>query len=348
MEKLASDSASLPRADQIGLRFALGKAYEDIGHFGRAGQNLLTANSLKRRELEYDEAATLSMFERIRATFTDKLVRQKRGQGNPSPDPIFIVGMPRSGTTLVEHILASHPSVFGGGERLYLHEIVAGLRIAGSSAASFPENIPIMTSAELRQVGQRYLQLLRALAPTAAYITDKLPTNFHLVGLIHLALPNARIIHVHRDPIDTCFSCFSKLFYKGQLFSYDLAELGHYYRAYTVLMDHWRSVLPDGAMLDVRYEDLIADFESQVRRLITYCKLEWDQACFSFHKTQRPVRTASAIQVRQPIYRSAVGRGRSFEHMLSPLINALGARNKWKACDNECDFSGSVASMCLS
>jgi len=174
----------------------------------------------------------------------------------------------------------------------------------------------------LRRLGATYLCGLTVAAPAADKIIDK---NFRFVGLIHLALPNARIIHTCRDPIDTCLSCFSKLFTDEQPFTYDLGELGRYYRAYQKLMEHWRHVLPPGVMLDVQYEELVIDFEEQARRIVTHCGLEWDDCCLSFYEKQRPVKTASVVQVRQPVYRSSVGRWRPDRDLLRPLLEALGA-----------------------
>ena len=180
-----------------------------------------------------------------------------------------------------------------------------------------------MGGEQLRQLGAGYIAAVQALAPDAKRITDKLPHNFRFAGLIHLALPNARIIHARRDPIDTCLSAFSKNFVGHHPYKHDLAELGRYYRAYEALMVHWRKVLPPSVMLEVQYEDVTADLEGQARRMVAHCGLEWDDACLSFHETERPVRTASTIQVRQPIYRTSVGRWRAYEHVLGPLIEAL-------------------------
>jgi hypothetical protein len=174
----------------------------------------------------------------------------------------------------------------------------------------------------LREFGARYVARLRSLAPEAARITDKMPSNFRFVGFIRMALPNARIIHTRRDPLDTCISCFSRLFGKKS-FTSNLGTLGRYYRSYETLMAHWRGVLPPGAMLEVQYEELVADFENQARRLVAYCGLEWDERCLAFHETKRPVRTASVTQVRQPIYRSSVGRWLPYKDMLAPLLTEL-------------------------
>jgi hypothetical protein len=180
-----------------------------------------------------------------------------------------------------------------------------------------------MSAEQLRQVGTSYVDSIRACAPTIARIVDKLPGNFGSVGLIHLALPNARIIHTTRNPLDTCLSCFSLLFAEGHAYSYDLAELGRYYRGYQTLMQHWRAVLPQGVVLEVRYEDVVSDLEGQARAMVTHCGLEWEESCLAFHQTRRPVRTASMSQVRRPIYRTSVGRWQRYKDLLQPLVQAL-------------------------
>ncbi len=322
-EKLVEDMTSLPIEDQRELHFALGKAYEDLEQRERSFRHRLEGNALKRRESVYDEAEMLGFLDRIRTVFTAELMQNKRNLGNPSMVPTFIVGMPRSGTTLVEQILASHPKVFGAGELAEFSKAVTSLGMP-NGALSFPEAVPALSTEQLNQLGTSYLDAVAAEAPGAERITDKMPTNFRFVGLIHLALPNARIIHMRRDPIDTCLSCFSLLFTGDHPYCYDLGELGRYYRAYQMVMEHWRQVLPAGVMLDVRYEEVVADVEGQARQIVAYCGLEWDDACLDFYKTQRPIRTASATQVRQPIYRTSVGRWKPYHHLLQPLIKELG------------------------
>jgi hypothetical protein len=238
--------------------------------------------------------------------------------------PVLIVGMPRSGTSLVEQMLASHPRVFGAGELPDLATLAAGLR--DHAGAPYPECVAVLDPQALRRCGENYVAGLRRRAPDAACITDKLPANFAHLGFLCLAVPNAHIVHVRRDPLDTCMSCFSKLFAEGQLhFAYDLGELGRYYQSYARLMDHWRAVLPPGAMLEVQYEELVADPEPQARRLLAHCALEWDGACLRFYQTRRPVRTLSAGQVREPLFRGSVGRARPYREWLGPLIEAMGA-----------------------
>jgi hypothetical protein len=230
--------------------------------------------------------------------------------------------MPRSGTTLTEQIIASHPDVHGAGELPDLMTI-AQRDVAGMGAV-FPNNIPALDQAGLGAWGADYVAGLHSRAPDAGRITDKMPANFLAIGLIHMMLPNAKIIHVNRNPVDTCLSCFMQLFSSRQEQIYDLAELGRYYVDYARLMGHWRSVLPAGAFLDVQYEDIVADQETQARRMIAFCGLDWNDACIDFHKSKRSIRTASVTQVRQPIYKSSVERWRPYEKFLGPLLDALG------------------------
>jgi tetratricopeptide (TPR) repeat protein len=326
MEKLASDSKLFSIKDRICLHFALGKAYGDLKDHERSFQRLLEGNALQRQHLSYSDSTERILSERIREAFTPELMRNKRGLGNPSRMPVFIVGMPRSGTTLIEQILASHPKVFGSGERVEFAEAAASLRSPDTAATEFPEVVSALDGQQLREFGARYVTAIQRSAPDAWRITDKMPANYRLVGLINLALPNARIIHAHRDPLDTCLSCFSNLFARDHHpYCYDLTELGHVYRNYETLMAHWRRVLPAEVLLEVQYEEVVGDLEKQARRIVAHCGLEWDDRCLTFHQTKRPVQTLSTIQVRQPIYRSSIGRWRAYEQQLRPLIEALRA-----------------------
>ncbi|MGB7126917.1 MAG: tetratricopeptide repeat protein [Methylovirgula sp.] len=324
MEGLATDPRRLSKIDRIKLEFALGKAHADLQDHRRSFEHLVTANADKRATISYDEDAQLWLFDSVQTTFTPELVAAKSGGGDPSSRPIFVLGMPRSGTTLVEQILASHPLVYGAGELEALNQIALEGRNANGQTIRYADFVPALDRPELTSIGERYLAALGRHAPESERVTDKMPSNFFFAGLIHLVLPNAKIIHTIRDPVDTCVSCFSKLFAHGQNFTYDLGELGRYYKRYERLMAHWRSVLPAGRILDVRYEDVVADLETQARRILAYCELPWDDRCLSFHETERPVRTASVMQVRQPIYKSAVGRWRDYEEFLGPLLEALG------------------------
>ncbi|MGA7673826.1 MAG: sulfotransferase [Rhizomicrobium sp.] len=233
--------------------------------------------------------------------------------------PIFIVGMPRSGTTLVEQILASHPDVYGAGERPELEDIVSSFS-ADNSVAFGPRDL---TRDDFVAIGRRYVEQIAALAPGAKRITDKMPGNFRFAGLIHLALPGARILHVRRNAMDTCFSCYFTLF-KGSLnFTYNLTELGTIYMAYEALMAHWRTVLPESTILDIQYEDLVSDFEPQVRRMLNFCNLPWDERCLKFYESANPVRTASLHEVRRPLFKSSIGRWRPYAAWLGPLRETL-------------------------
>ncbi len=319
MEQLLADPARPP--EQLSeLHFTLAKAYGDTGDKVRAFRHLAEGNALKRRLIDYDEGGTLAHYRRIEQVFTPALMREKSGAGEPSGLPVFIIGMPRSGTTLIEQILASLPGVHAGGERDDFQNAV----ISVTGRTDYPEQMAAMTPDAIAAIGTSYVNSVTAIAPHALRFTDKMPANYKYAGLIRLALPNARIIHAMRDPVDTCLSCFETPFHSSQNFAYDLGELGRLYRAYDQLMAHWRDVLPDDTMLEVRYETLVADFENEARRIVAYCGLEWDDACLAFHKTERPVLTASGGQVRQPLYTSSVGRWRAYADELRPLLDALG------------------------
>jgi tetratricopeptide (TPR) repeat protein len=328
MEALAAKADGLSNTDRMQLDFALGKAYADLKDYARSFKHLAAGNAAKRATVAYDEPVHQVLFDRVAAVFSRGTIAAGSGGGDPSAAPVFIIGMPRSGTTLVEQIIASHPLAHGAGELPTLNELVLTVRDPAGNPFTYPDFVAALDGAALREIGARYVALLREQAAKhgraeAERITDKMPSNYYFAGLIHLALPNAAIIHTIRDPVDTCLSCFSKLFAAEQNHTYDLGELGRYYKRYERLMAHWRAVLPAGRILDVRYEDVVADLEGQARRIIAHCGLPWHDRCLSFHETDRPVRTASATQVRQPIYKSAVGRWRVYEEHLGPLLRAL-------------------------
>src|SRR5262249_37956297 len=338
MEALAARGDGLSKTNRMELDFALGKAYADLKDYSRSFAHLLAGNSAQRSTIAYDEQSTFALFDQIEQTFTDELIKAKTGGGDLSTIPIFIIGMPRSGTTLVEQIVASHPAVHGAGELQTLNDVALTVHGPHGNTIPYPAFVPALDASELRQVGAAYVAAVRKVAPSVRSsadgprleghkrVTDKMPSNYYFAGLIHLVLPNAKIIHTVRDPVDTCISCFSKLFSDEQNHTYDLGEIGRYYRRYEQLMAHWRRVLPAGRMLEVRYEEVVADVEKQARRIISYCDLAWDDRCLSFHQTNRPVRTASATQVRQPIYNSAIGRWKAYEQYLGALLEALRVR----------------------
>ena len=326
MEDQARNAESLTPIGRSRLKFAMAKAYDDLGRYEEAFASMREGNALKRERIAYDETRTLESFDRIRSTFDRKLLA-KAGGFNSSL-PVFVVGMPRSGTTLIEQILASHPAVHGAGELADFNWLVDQLPGTGGNVFRYPEDAIALSADQLAALGKAYVERQRQRAPSAARVTDKMPANFLFLGLIHLALPEARIVHVLRDPRDTCLSCYSKLFTAEQNFSYELGELGRYYRKYTELMAHWRDVLPNGTLLEIRYEDVVADLETSARRIVDFCGLEWHPNCVAFHEAKRPVRTASASQVRRPIYRTSEGRWRSYERYLEPLFAALGDPTK--------------------
>ena len=323
LEALAGEAASLPVDDRIHLHFALAKAYEDLGRHDSAFAQLVAGNGLKRGRLSYDEAASLARMDRVRELFTADLIGAQRDCGERSRVPVFIVGMPRSGTTLIEQILASHPAVSGAGEVKLLDRAAGMVRDKLPGTPAFPDMVSLMGGEHFRALGGLYLAELTRRAPGAARITDKMPSNFLFAGLIHLALPDATIVHAVRDPIDTCVSYFARQFVEGQEHTYDLAELGRHHRGYQAVMAHWHRVLPPGRILDVRYEDVVADLEGAARRLVAHCGLAWDARCLDFHRTERTVQTASAAQVRRPIYQTSVARWRRYERFLGPLLAAL-------------------------
>lgn len=324
MESLLGPGGLQPQNDQTALHFALGKAWLDVGDGGRAFAHFEEGSRLKRSTFVYDAAATQRWMDSVIAAFPSALFEHmgpalaEQGAGNEEGGdlPVFVLGMPRSGTTLVEQILASHAGVHGAGELSTLSRLVEAL-------GPYPEIVGRLTPADLQTLGRQYVERVRPLAAGKRRVVDKMPSNFLFAGLIALALPQARIIHVQRDPVDTCLSCYTKLFTREQLFSYDLTELGRFYRDYERLMAHWRAVLPADRFLEVRYEDLVADLETQSRRLVSFIGLDWDPACLNFHQTRRIVRTASVNQVRQPVFNSSIGRWKSYASYLGPLLAAL-------------------------
>ena len=320
-EAVRNNLLVLPYQKAVSLNFALGKSLDDLGDHDRAFPHFIEGCRLKRATLEYDAVQMTQQFDKTIGVFDEDVIERLRGGGNPSETPIFVLGMPRSGTTLVEQIIASHPEVHGAGELPDMQSI-AQREVSGT--AGFPGNILNLDGDTLRKWGDDYVADLQRRAPDARRITDKMPINFWFIGLIHVMLPNAKIIHVCRNPVDTCLSCYTKLFSGALNQTYDLGELGRYYVDYARLMEHWRKVLPAGAFLDVRYEDIVVDQETEARHIIDFCGLEWNDACIDFHKHNRPVGTASVTQVRRPIYKSSVERWRHYEKFLGPLLKELG------------------------
>ena len=325
VEALAQGPRALPLRQLYSLRFALGRGYERLGRYDEAFRNISDGAGLRRSTLGYDEPAALQRLRRITQSFSPVLIHAKRSNGFNSELPIFVLGFPRSGTTLTEQILASHPDVHGAGELSFLSDLLPGLRVEAPLPLEFPESMALLSDDQLRRVGETYVDRIKSLAPNAARITDKMPENYALIGLIQMILPKAKIIHVRRNPVDCCLSCYATNFARGHRFTYDLGELGRYYRAYLEVMEHWRRTLPAGSMHEIFYERLVDSPEQESRQLIEYCGLPWDERCLAFHETERLVRTASVTQVRQPLYRSSVKRWRRYEKYLGPLLEALGS-----------------------
>ncbi len=321
LEALTAQTSSLPTAARIRYNFALGKALEDVGEYDRAFAAYAEGNRLQHDLLPYDEAQAEAMLARIKETFGQRFLAAPAKAVSLSRTqrmPIFIVGMPRSGTTLIEQILASHPMVFGAGELVALHEVIHGAPQA-ATGEPFTAWAKRLTEEEFLALGENYLERVWRLCPDSAWITDKMPANFFYLGMIRRMLPQAKIIHARRDPMDSCFSCFARLFNDTMPFAYDLGTLGRYYVRYMQLMEHWQTVLPVDSVLDVQYEEMVADVEGQVRRLLAYLDLPWDDACLAFYENKRLVKTASVAQVRRPIYTTSVARWQRFAPHLEPL-----------------------------
>ncbi len=324
MQGLA-ELAELALPDRVHLCFALGKAMEDRGAVDEAFAYYARGNRLKRSQSRYTSEGMEAEFAAQKATCTADFFASRAGVGHPAPDPIFIVGLPRAGSTLVEQILASHSAVDG---TLELPNILSlSQRLRGrdrSGGGAYPAILETLDRDQLAAFGEEYIDSTAIHRQGAPFFTDKMPNNFRHIGLIHLILPNARIIDARRAPMDCCWSGFKQLFAEGQEFTYGLKEIGRYYRAYVDLMAHWDEVLP-GKVLRVQHEDVVADLEGQVHRILDHCGLPFEPACLDFHATQRAVRTASSEQVRQPINSRGLDAWRKFEPHLGPLKTALGS-----------------------
>ena len=307
LARLAGLQGRLAPADRSELNFAIGKSLDDLGDIDNAFAAFRSANALRRSLTHYDEAATLGNLRTIATAFPAPAILAARTEGVGGAKAVFIVGMPRCGSTLVEQILASHPDIGAAGETKRL-----GRLMQRHAASGFAE------------VGRAYLAELDRIYPGALRVTDKLLGNFTRLGFIAAALPEAKIVHMRRDPIDCCLSIHFRQFLEGHAYAADLGELGRYFRAYAELMAHWREVLPAGAMMEIRYETLVEDLPGETRRLLDFLDLTWDERCLDFHKTERLIRTASQSQVRNPLSRDGVGRWHRYHPHIGPLLEALG------------------------
>lgn len=319
------DSESIPSIDQIHLNFALGKHFEDHQDFEQSFQFYKTGNAVKQAAIGFDSALLSKRLKLQHEVCDAKLFRDREKSGVAASDPIFVVGLPRAGSTLLEQILASHPLVDGTQElpniAAFAFELDGRRRLQDDP--QYPACLSSISDEALRDMGQKYLDDTRIHRGNAPFFIDKMPNNFRHIGLIKLILPNAKIIDARRHPLACCFSGFKQLFASGQEFSYGLEDIGHYYQDYIDLMTHWNSVLPD-FILTVHHEAVVFDLETQVRRMLDFCGLPFDAACLNFHRTERSVRTPSSEQVRQPIYQSGLNAYQPFEPWLAPLKTAIG------------------------
>lgn len=308
--------------DHIQVEFALGAALEGRGAYAKAFAYYEQGNRLTRETAPYSKKKTTNGFTDIKSTFSPAVLVQHQSEGCPDPTPIFVVGMPRSGTTLAEQILSSHPEVAGANELEAIPRLF-GEFVSSSETRTPKEALLAAKGDHLRRVGETYLKELRAFSPDARFIVDKLPGNFAFLGFIALILPEAKIVHCRRDPLDTCLSIYKTRFARGSIdYGYDMAELGHYYRHYEDLMHYWDEVLPTKP-INVVYEDLVADTRAESQHLLAALGLDWSESCEKFYETKRSVLTASVAQVRRPIYNSSVGSAARFGAALDPLRRAL-------------------------
>ena len=315
------------RRDRVHVRYALAKEYEDLADYDRAFEALQTASADQREGMQYDINLDLQTIKEIKTHFNASYFKSIK-PGHPAPDPIFVIGMPRTGTTLVERIIGTHSQVRSLGELgLFGRLMVRGVKeLARTPQIPVGDRVKLTSQLDYGKVGENYIAGVRDRRISGEpFFTDKLPYNYLNIGPIHAALPNAKIVVLERHPMDTCFAIYKTLFGQAYPFSYSMDELGRYFAAYTDLIAHWRAVLPKDRILTVRYEDLIANQEKESRRIFAYCGLKWEDQVKEFHKNTQTSTTASAAQVRQPIYNTSVEKWRQFEKHLAPLREVLEA-----------------------
>ena len=330
IEAIANDRS---RDDETRLiaRFALGKLYDDCADYDRAFGNYAAGNALMHRTAEFGAADHSAWVDRVIEAYDEPFFRAHAGEGDPSERPVFVIGMIRSGTSLVEQILASHSRVYGAGELLEITRLVTDLPASLGTSVGYPECLRQLGAKQIQVAARRYLQNLADRDDQALRIIDKLPTNFLYLGFIAVLFPNARVVHCRREPIDVCLSIFFQRFAHGHLYAYDFDDIANYYAEYVRLMEHWKKVIAL-KILDVQYEQVLGDLERESRRMLDYCQLDWEEACLAFHRNTRSVRTASSWQVRQPLYQTAKARWKKFEPHLDTLKEALSERGiRWDA-----------------
>ena len=326
LNRVMAGLAEMSDEDQVQMHFALGKAFDDVGDLDASFAHFGIGGAKKRRIETYNEKSSARLFQIMEKVVSKAFFESNTERGCDSEIPVFILGMPRSGTSLLEQILSSHPDVFGAGELKIMTSVIENISVGQTRLRlnDVEAAFPYEENATYEARGRRYVEQVIRLAPKPyKRIVDKMPGNFNFAGLIHKVLPNAKIIHSERHPVETCLSCYRILFAEGQQWSYNLRELGRYYKHYWRLMRHWRETLP-GVIYEMRYEDTVADVEGQARAVIDFLGLEWTDSCLKFYETERPVKTASASQVRKPIYNTSVNRWKKYEKYLQPLLEELG------------------------
>ena len=325
LDKIESQlkNEALETIDKISLHYAAGKICDDLKLYGRAFYHFDAANKLAYKDYNHNENENYRRLKK--QVFSKKFFRERQEWGFKSDVPVFIVGMPRSGTTLTEQILSAHPQVYGAGEIESFERMAKLSELVSPSRDIFPLSVLRVTSFGANLIGQRYVRdLVNRAGGTFKRITNKMPHNFELLGLIALVLPNAKIIHCRRDPVDTCLSCWTKNFNDAHGYNRSLNDIGRYYQDYHSLMEHWRETLPI-PILDIDYESYTTDLEGNARRIVEFVELDWDPKCLEFYSVDRAVRTASQWQVRQPIYQTSVQKWRKYMPELQPLLDALGS-----------------------
>lgn len=315
------EQKNLTPSQKMHLGFGLAKSFEALKEYDQSFNYLLQANQARRAEHPYEREKTLGIIHKTRALFSGEFLARFNGMGDPDPTPIFILGMPRSGSSLIEQILASHSQVFGAGELNYI-ELAINRFCSVPSAIDYPECLKNLDTDMIQQMSADYLHKIRQLCPDKALIVDKMPHNFIYLGLIKILLPNSKIIHCTRNPIDTCFSIFKHGFFDGHAYADDLQDLAEYYNSYSELMQHWNQLFSD-EIYQADYETLVQNQQQETHRLLSFCGLDWEDSCLDFHKTKRRVHTASSTQVRKGIYKSSVNLWENYRQHLTPLIENI-------------------------
>lgn len=327
LKSLLNRVDKLPTDARIRLHFNLGKIYADLTDYDKAFFHYQASNKLKRDTYDYDENAMRETAESIKSVFSESMLSNLEKSDEADLVPIFVVGMTRSGSSLVEQILSSHSKVHAGGELSILGDIV------NESIGAFPDNVDEISDKKLKEIGHEYLERVRKLNPTAKFIVDKMPGNYQYAGLIAKMFPKVFIVNTNRNPMDCCISNFTQIYRQIIPYTNDLGEFGRFFNIYSGLMKHWRNVLPEQILYDISYENIVADLETEARKLIDFIGIEWEAACLSFYENKKSVRTASATQVKKPIYNSSIEKWRVYEKHLGPLIEALESS---KTTDDKC------------